>query len=80
MLSLLLLGASLSVIIGLNHVWAVLFSAAIAILYTFIGGLYSVAYTDVIQLICIIVGLVISLLLLFTLFIHLVYFNPNLAN
>ncbi|KAK2161198.1 hypothetical protein LSH36_120g12004 [Paralvinella palmiformis] len=52
------LGASLSVIIGLNHVWAVLFSAAIAILYTFIGGLYSVAYTDVIQLICIIVGLV----------------------
>ncbi|ELU03853.1 hypothetical protein CAPTEDRAFT_131610 [Capitella teleta] len=51
------LGASLSVIVGLAHTWAVIASAGISILYTLLGGLYSVAYTDVIQLICIFVGL-----------------------
>ena len=52
------LGASLSVIIGLNTIWAIILSALITTGYTFIGGLYSVAYTDVIQLICIFIGLV----------------------
>jgi len=33
-------------------------SALIAVMYTWIGGLYSVAYTDVVQLGCILVGLV----------------------
>jgi len=37
---------------------AVCTSAAVAILYTLMGGLYSVAYTDVIQLGFIFVGLV----------------------
>jgi len=37
----------LSVIINLHRVF-----------YTLIGGLYSVAYTDVVQLICIFIGLV----------------------
>ena len=37
---------------------SVVLSACIAVFYTLIGGLYSVAYTDVIQLICIFVGLV----------------------
>jgi len=51
------LGASLSVIIGLQHKWAVIISAGVSVLYTLAGGLYSVAYTDVIQLICIFIGL-----------------------
>ena len=37
---------------------AVILSALIAVLYTWIGGLYSVAYTDVVQLGCIFLGLV----------------------
>jgi high affinity choline transporter 7 len=37
---------------------AVVSSALIAIFYTWVGGLYSVAYTDVVQLGCIFVGLV----------------------
>lgn len=37
---------------------AVVSSALIAVFYTWVGGLYSVAYTDVVQLGCIFVGLV----------------------
>ena len=39
---------------------AVILSALIAIFYTWVGGLYSVAYTDVVQLGCILLGLVSS--------------------
>ena len=42
---------------------AVVSSALIAVFYTWVGGLYSVAYTDVVQLGCIFVGLVTLLLL-----------------
>ena len=52
------LGATISVVIGLDRFSSVISSACIAIFYTLFGGLYSVAYTDVIQLICIFVGLV----------------------
>ena len=41
---------------------AVVVSALIAIAYTWIGGLYSVAYTDVVQLACIAIGLVIIIM------------------
>ena len=37
---------------------AVLSSAAVAVIYTFFGGMYSVAITDVIQLFFILFGLV----------------------
>ena len=37
---------------------AIVASACIALFYTLIGGLYSVAYTDVVQLFCIFLGLV----------------------
>lgn len=37
---------------------SVILSAAIAVGYTFVGGLYAVAYTDVVQLFCIFIGLV----------------------
>lgn len=36
---------------------SVILSACIAVFYTLFGGLYSVAYTDVIQLFCIFIGL-----------------------
>ena len=52
------LGATISVVIGLDRFTSVITSACIAVFYTLFGGLYSVAYTDVIQLICIFVGLV----------------------
>jgi len=52
------LGATVSVVIGLNKELSVIVSACIAVFYTLLGGLYSVAYTDVFQLICIFVGLV----------------------
>ncbi|CAM1331903.1 Uncharacterised protein r2_g4077 [Pycnogonum litorale] len=51
------LGATLSVIIEIENSTAVILSACIAIFYTFFGGLYAVAYTDVIQLFCIFIGL-----------------------
>ena len=52
------LGSTLSVILGLDNTAAVLTSAGVAVLYTLFGGLYSVAFTDVIQLFCIAIGLV----------------------
>eukprot|EP00111_Clytia_hemisphaerica_P022473 TCONS_00066089-protein len=51
------LGATLRVILGLEMNLSVIVSACIAVGYTFFGGLYSVAYTDVVQLGCIAVGL-----------------------
>lgn len=37
---------------------AIILSAAIAVLYTLIGGLYSVSYTDIVQLFAMFIGLV----------------------
>ena len=51
-------GSSLRVIVGLERTISVIVSAVIAVGYTLVGGLYSVAYTDVVQLICIFLGLV----------------------
>ena len=51
-------GATLSVIVDINIKMSVVLSALIAIFYTLVGGLYSVAYTDVVQLFCIFIGLV----------------------
>uniref|UniRef100_A0A671TMC2 Solute carrier family 5 member 7 n=1 Tax=Sparus aurata TaxID=8175 RepID=A0A671TMC2_SPAAU len=54
------LGATLSVIVDINIKMSVVISALIAIFYTLVGGLYSVAYTDVVQLFCIFVGLMLG--------------------
>ncbi|CAH1777686.1 unnamed protein product [Owenia fusiformis] len=51
------LGGTLSVLIGLDSKVSVVVSACIAILYTLFGGLYSVAYTDVLQFFCVLIGL-----------------------
>ena len=52
------LGATLRVILDIEMNLSVIVSALIAVGYTFFGGLYSVAFTDVVQLICIFIGLV----------------------
>ena len=44
------LGATLSVVLGMNTVYSIVLSAAIALFYTVIGGLYSVAYTGLIYI------------------------------
>lgn len=51
------LGATLSVVIDMDQKTTIIASSCIAVLYTLMGGLYSVAYTDVIQLFCIFIGL-----------------------
>ncbi|XP_019635217.1 PREDICTED: high affinity choline transporter 1-like [Branchiostoma belcheri] len=51
------LGTTLSVILELDLRVSILISTAVAVLYTLLGGLYSVAYTDVLQLILIFIGL-----------------------
>jgi len=51
------LGATLAIILQMDLDTAVIGSALIAVFYTWIGGLYAVAYTDVVQLGCIFLGL-----------------------
>ncbi|MEE2777768.1 MAG: sodium:solute symporter family protein [Acidobacteriota bacterium] len=55
------LGAALSAVAGIELGTAILVSAAIVVAYTSLGGLRSVAYTDVLQLGLILVGLVLVL-------------------
>lgn len=52
------LGATISVVLDLPMNVSVIASACIAFFYTFFGGLWSVAYTDVAQLICMFIGMV----------------------
>ncbi|XP_063237409.1 high-affinity choline transporter 1-like isoform X2 [Bacillus rossius redtenbacheri] len=54
------LGSSLMVILELDMMSSVIVSTVFAAAYTMAGGLYSVTYTDVLQLVCIIFGLVLS--------------------
>ncbi|XP_025099151.1 high-affinity choline transporter 1-like [Pomacea canaliculata] len=51
------LGNTISVILDFDTTISIIISACVAVVYTFLGGLYSVAYTDVIQLVFIAVGL-----------------------
>lgn len=53
----------MSVVLDLSFTVCIWISAAVAITYTLLGGLYSVAYTDIVQLFLIFVGLVSILLL-----------------
>lgn len=55
------LGSTFSVIIGLDTTTAIIISSAVAILYTMIGGLWSVAYTDVLQLGLLVLGLLLAI-------------------
>lgn len=51
-------GATMNVILDLPYTVCIWISAAVAIVYTLMGGLYSVAYTDIIQLTLIFFSLV----------------------
>uniref|UniRef100_U3J706 Solute carrier family 5 member 7 n=1 Tax=Anas platyrhynchos platyrhynchos TaxID=8840 RepID=U3J706_ANAPP len=51
------LGATMRVILDIGGSLAIILSASTVILYTLLGGLYSVAYTDVIQLVFITLSL-----------------------
>lgn len=53
-----LIGGTMSVVLNLSFSLCVWMSAAVAIIYTLLGGLYSVAYTDVVQLVLIFCSLV----------------------
>lgn len=53
------LGSTISVIMQLDNNTSIVVSAIVVVVYTLFGGLYSVAYTDVVQLFCIFAGLVI---------------------
>ncbi|XP_029962365.1 high affinity choline transporter 1-like [Salarias fasciatus] len=53
------LGGTMSVVLDLPFSVCIWISAAVAITYTLMGGLYSVAYTDIIQLVLVLAGLVI---------------------
>ncbi|XP_071105722.1 high affinity choline transporter 1-like [Haliotis cracherodii] len=54
------LGSTMSIIMDLDKTTSIVVSACIAVIYTFLGGLRSVAYTDVVQLAFIGIGLVIA--------------------
>lgn len=51
------LGTTFGTLLGLDFASSIVLSAAVAIAYTVVGGMYSVAYTDVLQVGLIIVGL-----------------------
>ncbi|XP_068184060.1 high-affinity choline transporter 1-like [Antennarius striatus] len=55
------LGGMMSVVLDLPFSLCMWISAAVVIIYTLMGGLYSVAYTDVIQLVLVFIGLSICL-------------------
>lgn len=71
------LGSSLAVVAGVDPSISVCASALLAALYTVFGGLYSVACTDALQLVCIIVGLGVAAP--FSLMHPAVSFEKNLA-
>ncbi|XP_059159876.1 high-affinity choline transporter 1-like [Physella acuta] len=54
------LGGTISIIVDIDPTISIIVSSLIAIVYTFLGGLYAVAYTDVIQMVLIVIGLVLA--------------------
>ncbi|CAH1778990.1 unnamed protein product, partial [Owenia fusiformis] len=55
------LGTSLSIIVGLDVWLAIVISGGVAILYTVVGAMIAVAYTDVVELVFVIVGFCITI-------------------
>ncbi|MFM2286345.1 MAG: hypothetical protein RLZZ543_1842 [Bacteroidota bacterium] len=55
------IGATFRVLLNIDLSAAIIFSAGIVTLYTMIGGLWAVAYTDAFQLILIPIGLIIAI-------------------
>ncbi|MDR7300130.1 sodium:solute symporter family protein [Haloactinomyces albus] len=55
------LGTTFGTIIGLDFNVAIILSAAIAVAYTVVGGMWSVAITDVVQIVVIFIGLAVAI-------------------
>jgi high affinity choline transporter 7 len=55
------IGSSFDVILGIKLTSAILLAALVVTVYTMVGGLWSVAYTDIVQLAIVAAGLVIAL-------------------
>lgn len=55
------LGTTFGTILGFDVTISILISATVAIGYTVVGGLWSVAYTDVLQLSCLMLGLFLAI-------------------
>jgi high affinity choline transporter 7 len=55
------LGSTFGVVLGFDLTTAILVSAAVVTLYTMMGGMWSVAYTDAVQLGMVVVGLAVAL-------------------
>jgi high affinity choline transporter 7 len=55
------LGTAFGTMLGIDAVLAIVLSAIVAILYTVVGGIWSVAYTDSLQLLCIAAGTCVAL-------------------
>ena len=51
------LGSTLSIMANIDNTIAIVVSSLVAIVYTFFGGIFAVAYTDIVQLVFIGVGL-----------------------
>lgn len=71
------LGSSLAVVAGIDPNISICASALLAAVYTVFGGLYSVACTDALQLLCILMGLAIAAP--FSMFHPAVSFENNLT-
>uniref|UniRef100_A0A2C9JG52 Uncharacterized protein n=1 Tax=Biomphalaria glabrata TaxID=6526 RepID=A0A2C9JG52_BIOGL len=54
------IGSALKVVLDLKQEIAIVISAACSCIYTLLGGMYAVAYTDVLQLACLCLGLWLS--------------------
>lgn len=55
------IGSSFDVILGIKLTSAILLAALVVTVYTMIGGLWSVAYTDLVQIGLVVVGLLVAL-------------------
>ena len=55
------LGSTMSTVLDLPMNRSIIMSAVVVVSYTLLGGLWSVAYTDVLQLFCILFGLIVAL-------------------
>lgn len=55
------IGSTFSVLLGYPLVAGILISAVVVILYTMVGGMWSVAYTDAMQLGLVVIGLLVAL-------------------
>jgi len=54
------LGTTFGTVLGIDVATSIVISAAVAVGYTMVGGLRSVAYTDIVQLACLVLGLCVA--------------------